>query len=292
MTRYGIADIGSNTVVLLAYEAAGSTLRNLKYISTPAHLIDDVKDGVMSAEGIRKASEILKGYASILDSMEIEYRFADVTEPCRIDNKDELVSALEESGFKVYPLTGKQEAECDFRGAKISYPDVHEGIAFDVGGGSTELIRFEDDKAIEAMSFHLGCVRLAHLPLDTKECRKELLKARKEYPLLDVQADTIIGIGGTARAVGLLAEAVYGERFTVTTEQLIDLFERLYNGEEIACDALKRVIEPTRAAILLFGMHMIMEICAVFEAKKILISDTGIREGFLLERIDELSAAD
>ena len=97
MTRYGIADIGSNTVVLLAYEAAGSTLRNLKYISTPAHLIDDVKDGVMSAEGIRKASEILKGYAAILDSMEIEYRFADVTEPCRIDNKDELVAALEES---------------------------------------------------------------------------------------------------------------------------------------------------------------------------------------------------
>ena len=169
---------------------------------------------------------------------------------------------------------------------------MHEGIAFDVGGGSTELIRFEDDKAIEAMSFHLGCVRLAHLPLDTKECRKELLKARKEYPLLDVKADTIIGIGGTARAVGLLAEAVYGERFTVTTEQLIDLFERLYNGEEVACDALKRVIEPTRAAILLFGMHMIMEICAVFEAKTILISDTGIREGFLLERIDELSAAD
>ena len=110
MTRYGIADIGSNTVVLLVYEAYGTSLRNLKYISTPAHLIDDVKDGRMSPEGIRKASDILKGYAAILDGMEIEYRFADVTEPCRIENRDELIAALEESGFKVYPLTGKEEA--------------------------------------------------------------------------------------------------------------------------------------------------------------------------------------
>lgn len=289
MTRYGIADIGSNTVVLLVYEAYGTSLRNLKYISTPAHLIDDVKDGRMSPEGIRKASDILKGYAAILDGMEIEYRFADVTEPCRIENRDELIAALAESGFKVYPLTGKEEAMCDFSGATVSFPDLKDGIAFDVGGGSTELIRFENGEAMEAMSFHLGCVRLAHLPLDTKECRKELLKARKEYPLLDVQSDTVIGIGGTARAVGLLSEEVYGDRHRISTLNLIDLFERIRTGEETACDALKRVVEPTRAAILLFGMHMILEICAVFEAKEVLISETGIREGFLFERIRELS---
>lgn len=289
MTRYGIADIGSNTVVLLVYEAAGSSLRNLKYISTPAHLIDDVKDGRMTPEGIRKAADILKGYAAILDGMDIEYRFADVTEPCRIENKDELIDALSQSGFKIYPLTGKEEAMCDFSGARYSFPDLTDGVAFDVGGGSTELIRFEGGEAVEAMSFHLGCVRLSHLPLDTKECRKELLKARKEYPRLDVQADTVIGIGGTARAVGLLSEAVYGNRQRISTENLIDLFERIRTGEKTACDALKRVVEPTRAAILLFGMHMILEICAVFEAKEVLICETGIREGFLFERIKELS---
>lgn len=79
MNRYGIADVGSNTVVLIAYEAEGRSLKQLKYISTPVHLIDYVKDGLMSADGIEKATQVLKGYAAILDEMGITYRFADIT---------------------------------------------------------------------------------------------------------------------------------------------------------------------------------------------------------------------
>lgn len=290
MNRYGIADVGSNTVVLIAYEVDGRVLKQLKYISTPVHLIDYVKDGIMSSEGIRKAADVLKEYAAILDEMGISYRFADITEPCRIKNREELISALAESGFVIHPLTGNEEALFDFEGAKFSYPDVHEGIAFDVGGGSTELISFKEDQAVEAMSFHLGCVRLAHLPLDTEECRKEILKARSEYPSLNTKARTIIGIGGTARAVGLVCEKAYGDRHCVKVSDLRDAFEKIRDNDESMCAIMRSTVEPSRIPVFLPGIHMILEICSVFETEEIRISDTGIREGFLMECIKSLES--
>lgn len=290
MNRYGIADVGSNTVVLIAYEVEGRSLKQLKYISTPVHLIDYVKDGLMSADGIEKAAQVLKGYAAILDEMGITYRFADITEPCRIQNADALISALKESGFEIHPLSGNEEALYDFEGAKFSYPDVHEGIAFDVGGGSTELISFSNDKAVEAMSFHLGCVRLAHLPLDTEECRREILQAREEYPSLNTDARTIIGIGGTARAVGLVCEKAYGNRHRIRVEDLKDAFVRIRDKEEVLTSIVRSTVEPSRIPVLLPGMHMILEICDVFHTEEIMISDTGIREGFLMECIRNLKS--
>lgn len=289
MSRYAIADIGSNTVVLLIYEIAGSTLRQLKYISTPVHLISHVADGVMSQEGIDKAVSVLKEYRNISDEMNISWRWADVTEPCRIANRDELISALEETGWEIYPLSGEQEALYDFTGAKIAYPDVKDGIAFDVGGGSTELIAFKDGKATDAMSFHLGCVRLAHMPLDTGTCRIEIDRARQEYPGLNIQADSLIGIGGTARAAGLVAEIAFGDRHVIKTDDLRLMFDKLIDHDYDMEAIVKKVVDPARQPVFLPGLHMILEIAAAFEAKTIYISDTGIREGFLLARIKNLN---
>ena len=289
MSRYAIADIGSNTVVLLIYEIAGKSLRQLKYISTPIHLINHVTDGIMSQEGIDKAVSVLKEYRDISDQMNIPYRWADVTEPCRVANRDELISALNETGWEIYPLTGEEEALYDFSGAKIAYPDVKDGIAFDVGGGSTELIAFKDGKATDAMSFHLGCVRLAHLPLDTDACRIEINRAREEYPGLDIQADSLIGIGGTARAAGLVAEIAFGDRHVIKTEDMRQMFEKLRDHDYDMESIMKKVVDPARQKVFLPGIHMILEIADVYGAKTIYISDTGIREGFLLARIKNLN---
>ena len=103
MNRYGIADVGSNTVVLIVYEVNADQLKQLKYISTPVHLINYVKDGKMSREGIDKALAVLKQYAAILDEMNISYRFADITEPCRIHNAEELIEALNKAALKSIP---------------------------------------------------------------------------------------------------------------------------------------------------------------------------------------------
>ncbi len=285
MEKYGIVDTGSNTIVLIVYEIKENMPHVLKYISTPAHLIDYVKDHMMSKQGIETARRTLAEYASILDEMEISVRYADITEPGRIQNRNELMDALASTGFHVIALTGEEEAACDYYGAMLTYREIKDGVAFDVGGGSTELIRFQNGECIDAMSFPYGCVRLSHLSLDTDICQIEIEKARKQYPSLDIHCSGLIGIGGTMRAAGLVVDALYGKHCPMQVKDLEDTFRRLRENETAAVQAMKQIVNAARIPVFLPGIHMILEICHAFHAKHIYVSETGIREGFLLKYV-------
>ncbi len=289
MSLYGVVDVGSNTVVLLVYEMVAGTPVNRKYISTPDHLIDEVHDGIMSEAGIEKAYQTLCGYEKILDEMHVEYRFADITEPCRIDNKDALIERLSTLSFQIYPLTGEEEARYDFDGSRLSWPDVEEGIAFDIGGGSTELISFKDGEAAAAMSFPLGSIRLGHLPLDTGKCEAAVLKARSEYPSLDTDCKELIGIGGTVRAVALVIDDLFHTGKIIYTKDLKEFFLKLRNNDETTVRSLKAKVDPARQPYILPGTHMMIVLTEIYNAELIKVSATGIREGFLLARLKELS---
>lgn len=289
MEKYGIVDIGSNTIVLIVYEIQNGKPVSLLYRSNPVHLIDTVnKERIMSEEGIQKAQQAVKAYTSILDQMNVKYRFADITEPCRIQNQKELVEALQDTSFEIYPLTGQQEAEYDFAGTRYSCPNITEGIAFDVGGGSTELISFHDSKAVDAVSFHLGCVRLAHLPLDTDACEKEINSMRNQYASLDVNCSHLIGIGGTMRAVTMLTDHLYHIGNTLPVSSIKEVYEKLISKDEKTEEAFHKIVDTARQPVFLPGLHMILEICRIYEAEKITFSVTGIREGFLKKRIESL----
>ena len=288
MTRYGIADIGSNTIVLLVYEMDEGKPISIYHKSTPSHLIDDVsQDRIMSQEGINKAQTVLYRYGEILDKMDVHFRYACITEPCRILNQSQLVEALQETGFEIYPLTGSMEAALDYQGTLFSCPQYKDGIAFDVGGGSTELISFQNNQAIEAMSFPLGCVRLAHLPLDNTDCQASILQARKDYPSLNITCDTLIGIGGSLRYAGLLLDEMYHTGYTIPVNLLKEVYDRLVAKEPTALKAMKKVVDKARIPVFLPGVHMILEISRIYEAKTIIVSPTGIREGFLMSVLQE-----
>lgn len=289
MEKYGIVDIGSNTIVLIVYEIHDEKPVSLLYKSNPVHLIDTVnKDRIMSKEGIEKAHQALMEYASVLDQMDVKYRFADITEPCRIQNQKELVDALKDTSFEIYPLTGQQEAEYDFTGTRYSCSDITDGIAFDVGGGSTELISFHDSKAEDAVSFHLGCVRLAHLPLDTKACEDEINRMREAYASLDVKCSHLIGIGGTMRAVTMLTDHLHHTGNALPVSSLKEVYENLINHDDKTEEAFHKIVDSARQPVFLPGLHMILEICRIYEAEKITFSVTGIREGFLKTRIENI----
>lgn len=282
MERFGIVDIGSNTIVLLVYEIRDGKPVTVRHISEPAHLIDHVREGIMDQEGIRKAQTVLQEYSQVMDEMEVRYRFADITEPCRIENQDELVNALQGYGIEIHPLSGYEEAYYDWCGMRLSWPDQDKGIAFDVGGGSTEIIYFNNDMCIEALSFPLGCVRLFHLPLDTEECRKALIKAQTDFPALRRTCKEIVGIGGTMRAAGLVLKELYGTDLIVSVAQLKEMFARVRDEDPSAVAAVKNNVKKSRQPLFLPGVHMILEIAGIYQAETILISKTNIREGFLL----------
>ncbi len=288
MKEYGIVDVGSNTIVLLLYTIDHGIPMQVYHESIPVHLIDYVDEQRhMSTLGIQAAYQVVQKYADFMKQRNVEIAFADITEPARITNLDELVSTLEKTGIPIYPLTGEQEATFDYTGSLLSVKEIKDGIAFDVGGGSTELISFHQQTVQTAMSFPLGCVRLSHLPLDTDQCAKAIQKAKQDYPTFQQEVKTLIGIGGTMRAVGVVNDAIYHTGDYITLNHLETMFNKIQQNEPIYLDAMQKCLNRDRISVLLPGLHMILEICYAFNAKEIMISKTGIREGFLLHQLEQ-----
>ena len=291
--KYGLVDMGSNTVVLVIYEVNNlDEMPNvLVHNSTPVRLVSYIKDGHMDKEGIKKAKEVLIEYFTILEEVGVDSFYAFMTEPARnIDNLDEMLKEFEEVGFKVEPLTGIQEAEYDFAGSQLAYHEIPSGNAFDIGGGSTELITFENNMIKEAISIPYGCVRLSTLPIEKGFVDDILRNTLNEYPLLNsIKNDVLIGIGGTCRATYQVINALHhtGKRFPVIYAE--KLYNDLLNNNPEVQEVLKRELNKNRRQVLLPGLNMLLGITRAFNAKEIHFSTGCVREGFLYHKIKNSS---
>ena len=285
MKKHGIVDIGSNTVVLIIYDSV-NPVHVQEYYSEPVHLVSYNDNGIMKQEGIEKTLDVLKRYKSILEEQHVETYFSFITEPWRnLKNTDEFLSRLSESGLSIDTLSGREEAEYDFYGSRIDCDDILTGNAFDIGGGSTELISFRDGVIHEAYSLPAGCVRLSRMPVTPKTAHGFLNDAFAACPnLRDTPSDLIIGIGGTCRACRLLADDLYPGA-PLTVHLVKKLLAGLLNDDPATVASMKRVITPGRWSVLAPGLNMLAAVMDAYHAENLRVSEGCVREGYLLRHI-------
>lgn len=285
----GVIDIGSNTIVLNIYELKENIPIVTFHESNATHLVGYIENKVMKEEGIFKACEVLKHYVSILKEKNIESYKAFITEPARnITNKEEMLNAFSSCDLEVIALTGEEEAEYDYLGSKlIDSSSIHTGNAFDIGGGSTELVSFKDDVILEAISIPVGCVRLSKEPVVASLTDNYMQEAFNQYPKLqEVSSETIIGIGGTARATLKLYKHVYqSDSNNIEVEKLIPIYTALMNQDEDMINKMKASVDKGRQPVYLSGLNMLMSIVKAYKVKHIFISSGCVREGFLTKQL-------
>lgn len=285
----GVIDIGSNTIVLNIYELKENIPIVTFHESNATHLVGYIENKVMKEEGILKACEVLKHYVSILKEKNIESYKAFITEPARnITNKEEMLNAFSSCDLEVIALTGEEEAEYDYLGSKlIDSSSIHTGNAFDIGGGSTELVSFKDDVILEAISIPVGCVRLSKEPVVASLTDNYMQEAFNQYPKLqEVSSETIIGIGGTARATLKLYKHVYqSDSNNIEVEKLIPIYTALMNQDEDMINKMKASVDKGRQPVYLSGLNMLMSIVKAYKVKHIFISSGCVREGFLTKQL-------
>ena len=147
---YGVIDIGSNTIRLVLYKLKGGVLLpmlNKKVAAGLAAYIE--KDGHMTRKGIEKTVEVLYEFSQALDNVNAEAVYAFATASLRnITNSKEVVAEVSDrSGFDIRVLSGDEEATFDFYGATriTGEPD---GFIADIGGGSTELVFYNEKEIV------------------------------------------------------------------------------------------------------------------------------------------------
>ena len=285
MKQYGIVDIGSNTIVLIIYDSV-DPVHVKEYWSEPVHLVSYNDNGYMKPEGIEKTLSVLQKYKAILEEQQVDTYFAFITEPWRrLTNTEEFLSRLSESGFDIDALSGQEESEYDFYGSRIDCAEIKDGNAFDIGGGSTELISFRGGTIHACHSLPAGCVRLKELPVTPEIAQDYLRDTFAACPaLLDTPSENLIGIGGTARACALLSEELYPGA-PVTRSIVRTLLNGLLEEDPVITAAMKKVITPGRWTVLAPGLNMLGEIMDAYHADTVRISEGCVREGYLLTHL-------
>ena len=311
---YAALDLGTNNCRLLIASPAGDGFRVVDSFSRIIRLGEGI-----SATGSISEAAIDRAIAALsICSDKIRYRRARrlrliATEACRAaanaDSFRDRVAA--ETGIRLEVIDRETEAALAVIGCSpLLDPRGRGAILFDIGGGSTELVRIERDPAEKQcepltkawMSIPLGVVTLAE-HFGGRDVTRELYArmvaevAGHIAPFAaehgrDIDGMHLLGTSGTVTTLaGIhLNLARYDRRridgvwmddadVTLTIERLLSMsYQQRANNTCISVD---------RADLVLAGCAILDAIRQAFPLPRLRVADRGLREGMLVEMMRE-----
>ncbi len=276
--RNALIDIGSNTIRLVVYE-------DMKEIYNEAHyaeLIKEVFDGKITEGGIIKLFKSLSYMKQKSEELNVENIYAFATASLRdIEDKDALIKEIKNlTGIEIKIISSEKEAYYDFLGLKSAY-NVDEGLAFDLGGGSCQLMSFSGGTVREAISVPIGSLKLHSLfvkdILPTEEEQKKILEytRRQISSLKEFNGfGTIHAMGGAIFALSALSDK-YLDGAPVSKETLREITKLTY--DEI-CEVV-----PKRVKTVIPASLTMMSILQLSGAKTIVPAQASVRDGIIYE---------
>lgn len=292
--NFGIIDIGSNTVRLNVYSYESNDINMIfgkKYV---VGLVSYIQDSRLTDKGITKLVNVLHSIKEIISHVTVDKTIAFATASLRkINNTEQVLKKIEEeTGFRIKIYDQELEARLGFEGIMWTMP-YKDGITVDIGGGSTEIIRFKNREISQIVNYSEGSLSLFNryvkgiIPTEKEikniqnDIKEELYK--KE---LNFESGIIIGIGGTIRAIGDLSKEAFSldDNRHFTNKNLTSLYKSIIKGDE---DLVKLMLKiaPDRIHTITPGMVIFKFLCKRFGAEEIVVSSSGLREGVLLENV-------
>ena len=305
MEKYAVIDLGSNTVRLVIFEVYGNgSYKMVESLSDTVRLSRGLAgSGSISPENMEKAfvtirvfSDFCTDYCVPKDNI-IAYATAAVRDA---SNGGELIQRLHESfGIRFRVLSGNEEALYVFNAVYMTF-DLEKGIAIDLGGGSTEILRFEGKNVIGCASIPYGCVSATEAflgsgtPPEKKNIRALEGIIEKELSglpwLKDAAGSDIIAIGGTARAAAKIHMRgnaypfgrLHGYR--VNTDDLTAMHARISGSSPLELQNMQG-LSSDRTDVICGGITILHTVCQHIGSKQIILSGSGLREGVFYDKM-------
>lgn len=284
---------------LSAFKIVDGEARTLLSEKEAVGLASYREGNVLSDEGVEKLIAVLTWFRRVKDNFDaIEKTFAIATASLRdVKNCDEIVErARVEAGIQIELISGHEEARLAFLGASQFLPDHDHGILADIGGGSTEIVRFRDSEMLENNSLNIGSLvaytnyveNIFLSKSERKKLGKDLKKMLKMSCITRSDNDYLCAVGGSARASLLVYNDFYGTSINnriMTTDKLKELRDALIDmdNEKLFKKIIK--IKADRMHTLLPGLCILYRVAKYFKVNLISVSQTGIREGFVYDKV-------
>ena len=293
---YAVIDIGSNTMRLSVYSIHDHEIKPLFHRKSMSALISYVdKTGCMTERGINKAITVLLGYKKIIENVRIRNVYVFATASFRnIQNRQQAVDAIKAAtGFDVNVISGEEEGISSFIGAAYNV-NVDSGLMLDIGGGSTELVFYQDRKICRTFSIPMGSLSLyanfvsGLVPTrdEYKKIKKYIKEQLEAIQPCETPAVMLCGVGGTNRAACKLCNDYFDlplNNRSMDIEQIKKLMKSFYDEEEGVARILRVV--PERIHTIIPGMIILRTIAKRYECEKLIVSEYGVREGYLIKNV-------
>jgi exopolyphosphatase / guanosine-5'-triphosphate,3'-diphosphate pyrophosphatase len=300
--RISAIDIGSNSIrQTIADVSPTGTIRVVDEMKAAPRLGAGLyKKGALSEVAIQNALTALTRMATLANQLGVKRTEVVATSAVRdASNADEFLKLVRaETGLKIKVLRGEDEARLSFRSALAHFDlGVGRAVVMDIGGGSLELALSADGLVDRLISLPLGAISMTERYLGPDAKKKGMRKLRKHVWLelrrhLSARhwhATRIFCSGGTFTSLASIylarigmesAKTVHGTVIPrIELEHIVDMLHNMSPAERQGVPGLS----AARSDIILGGLAVAAEVAARVEAKELVVSAYGIREGILLE---------
>ncbi len=306
--RLGVLDVGSNTVHLLVVDAHPgarpgplvshkAVLRLMRYLQPDGSISAAGVDALLASIGSLAKKAAAEGIDELLPFATSALREA-------ANGPETLELIAEKTGVRLQVLTGEEEGRLTFFAVRRWLGWSAGGILLlDIGGGSLEIARGNDEYPDVSVSVPLGAGRTtvgflhddpplpAQMSALRAHARRILGNATEDFPLT-VDPQRAIGSSKTIRSLARLAGSTteipgIGERTVLRRIDLKDWVPRLASMNAVARQSLPGITADRTFQIVAGGV-VLYEAMRAFGIDELEVSPWALREGIILRYIDAL----
>ncbi|MBS7813195.1 Ppx/GppA phosphatase family protein [Roseococcus pinisoli] len=299
--RFGVVDLGSNSVRLVVYEGLR---RNPHAVFNEKAVLGLGRGlhvtGRLNEEAAAQTLTVLRRYHALARGMGAEPVEVLATAAVRdASNGAEFLEGLETvmPGVRVTVLSGNEEARLSAEGLLMGVPFA-DGVLGDLGGGSLELVKLARGEIVETVSLPIGTLRLAdRAEGDIARARAIVETELKRVPWLGATPlKDLFLVGGTFRAMARMHISQTGyplaivHHYAIRREEARDLAGVVMTSPRKSLERMPSA--PTkRVSDLPFAAVVMRRLLRASGAARVVFSANGLREGWYGRRLPSAERA-
>jgi len=307
--RLGVLDIGSNTGHLLVVDAHGGAAPLPAYSYKESLRLAEHLDegGAVTAKGMAALTRFVADALEVAESKGCEEILGFATSAVRdaVNSEEVLEHVQKETGVEIGVLPGEDEARLTFLAVRRWFGWSSGRLAvFDIGGGSLEIAAGSDEAPTAVLSLPLGAGRLTRERLREDPPSSNTVRQLRKRIRADIARDAAsvlrgghpdhaVGTSKTFRSLARVCGAAPSQegplvRRVLPAGNLAKTIPKLLKMSNAKKAELPGV-SADRAHQLLAGALVADAVMDLFDLPELEICPWALREGVLLERLDQIS---
>lgn len=296
--RAAVVELGSHSIRALVADRAPQGLELVEEHLQVTRLGEGFQDGRLQGPALERALAMAGRLAARARRVGADHLLVVGTSAVReAANREELARRVQEAtGGALRVLTGEEEAQATFRGARVGLKVTGPALVVDLGGGSVELAQGAGATPRRLLSLPWGALRLAQrfgTGRDPAQVVRLQAWLKEQAPLVlagwrgAAREAAWIGVGGTATSLAAMdqelcryqPDRVHGYR--LPREALNRWVAKL---AALPPEALGRLpgLDPERAPVILAGAAILAFLTEWVGAQALLVSTWDLMAGLLV----------